>query len=241
MRKIVFVSLLVSVIVICISCSDSTTSSNSGYGLPNEFPLEEGNAWIYERAYYENGLRDSTILDTLYIAGRFEDYYLYSWNPEEYFNLVKNYDNKLVNFGSIYIHETGIDTTFYDSPSIWAFYGETGYIDSTYFENYNYYENDSLYISIIENEEYFDRRYDTYVTERKRIEYFSHRFQYLNKLGFAKWEYFDENGVISHGAEMIEILENFYPEEMLTNSNREKQKSFNQKPTYSQDGVLCKE
>ena len=242
MKKIIFFSFLLSIIAICISCTDTTTSSNSGYGLPNEFPLQEGNAWIYERAYYENGLRNSTELDTLYIAGRFEDYYLYSWRPEVYFSLVKNYDNKLVNLGSIHIHDTGIDTTFYDLPNIWAFYGETGYIDSTYFTNYSNTFVDSEFISILPDEEYFDEQYDTYKYDILHNDIFNSReHQYVNKLGFVYWEFFDEYNNLISSIKMIDILEDFYPEELLTNNNREKRKYFNRKQTYSQDGLLSKE
>jgi len=234
MRKFVLIILLVSAIVICISCSDSTTSNNSGYGLPHEFPLQEGNAWIYERAYYENGLKDSTRLDTLYIAGRFEDYYLYTWNPEEYFVLVKNYENKLVAFGHI-----NSDTTFYNLPSIWAFYGETGYIDSTYYANYSYTNIDSQYISILPDEQYFEEHYDTYKDEKYSIESHSYKsiHQYVNKMGFGYWELFDENNNLTETTEMIEMLEDFYPESILTNKNQKKSKHLKHKCNYSADGL----
>ena len=238
MKKIAFFYFLVSIVVICISCSNSTTGSNSSYGLPNEFPLEEGNAWIYERTYYEYGILDTTILDTLYIAGRFEDYYLYSWNPENYFSLVKNIDNKLVCFGSIFS-----DTTFYDLPNIWAFYGETGNIDSTYYAGYSYTNIDSEYIDILHDEEYFDKNYDTYKKEQGLIESYSYNsiHQYLNKLGFVYWELFDEDNNLVGTTEMIEILDNFYPEQILTNKNHKKSKTINQNHVYPQNRVLYNE
>ena len=234
MRKITFYFLLAITFSICVSCSDSTTNSNNDFGLPNEFPLEEGNAWIYERTSYENGLRDSTILDTLYITGRFEDYYLYTWSPTEYLAMVKNIDDKLVCYGTINNYNSTIDTFFYDFPSIWAFYGETGYIDSSYFENYYYNEEDSLYISIVEYLEFFDKIYETYVAQNTiNSSWYYRRDAYINKLGFARWEYFDEANNLIESTEMIEILDDFYPSAVLTNTN-----PTTLRTNYSQDGIL---
>jgi len=239
MRKFVLIILLVSAIVVCISCSDSTTSPNSSYGLPYEFPLEEGNAWVYVNVYYENGLIDSTCLDTLYIAGQLEDYFLYSWRPEEYFNLVKNIDNKLVNFGSIHINESHIDTTFYDSPYIWAYYGNTGYIDASYYENYHYNPLDSLHISILNNEPYFGSKYDTYVSDKitRSDNYFSHRLGFSNKLGFACWKSYNEDNDLIRTTKIIEVLEDFYPERILTNMNQKSSNSLNKNYIYSADNL----
>ena len=238
MKKFIFISFLVTIMTIFTSCSD-TTSSNNGYGLPNEFPLEEGNAWIYEKVSYTNELRDTAFIDTLYIAGKFEDYYLYTWNPEHNISLVKNIDNKLVCYGHINSYNSQIDTIFFDLTEIWAFYGETGYIDSTYYTNYSYGNIDSEYISILPNEEYFDKKYDTY---RREITFFEFYFcksmrQYTNKLGFVCWEFFDEDNNLFRTDKMIEKLENFYPEEILLNKNRVMEKTINRKLNYSQYGV----
>jgi len=243
MKNIILFCLLLIIIAICISCSNSTTGSNSSYDLPNEFPLEEGNAWIYERVYYENGVQDTTILDTLYIAGRFEDYYLYTWSPEFHVSLVKNIDNKFVCFGYIDSYGSEIDTVFYDFPEIWAFYGETGQIDSTYYLNYSYTNIDSEYISILPDEEFFNKRYDTYRREItfSEVLFCKVMYQLTNKLGFVRWEFIDEDYNLTGTDEMIEKLEDFYPEEILTNKNQNTSKSLNQKRIYFQNGMFCYE
>ena len=229
MKKFMLFSLLIAIIGILINCSDSTTtSSGSDNNLPYEFPLKEGNAWVYETVVYGETWQD-TILDTLYIAGKYEDYYLYSWEPSFYFSLVKNIDNKLVNCGMI----ADIDTIFYDLPYIWAFYGETGYIDSSHYLNYYYADIDSEYISILPKEIYLGGSYDTYKREITYVEgfYFKEMNQYTNRLGFACWEIFDENNNLDQTIEMIEKLENVYPKEVLTNK-----KSFD-KTIYTQSGM----
>ena len=242
MKKIIFISFLVTIMAIFTGCTD-TTSSDNGYGLPNEFPLEEGNAWIYEKVYYINELRDTTLIDTLYIAGKFEDYYLYTWNPEHYISLVKNTDNKFVCFGYIDSYGSEIDTVFYDFPEIWAFYGETGQIDSTYYLNYSYTNIDSEYISILPDEEFLNSQYDTY---RREITFSEVLFckimhQFTNKLGFICWEWFDEDNDLFRTDKMIEKLENFYPEEILNNKNQNISKSLNKKRIYLQNGIFYNE
>ena len=47
-------TLIFLLIVFLISCTESTEpEGNNHFGLPSEFPLEVGNAWVYERHYYE--------------------------------------------------------------------------------------------------------------------------------------------------------------------------------------------
>ena len=221
--------LLVPLFVICISCTDST-SSNSGNGLPSEFPLEEGNAWIYERVGYENGIQNTTLLDTLYIAGKYEDYFLYSWNPESYYSLIKNYDSKLIDYGII----TNSDTIFYDVPHIWNFYGVSGNLDSTNYVNYDFSNIDSAYISVLSDEEYFDKTYDTYLFEERYLTpapYFRMNL-YINRLGYVYFEYFDEDDNLMQTIRMLEKLENFYPP-MININNTIMSKSSN----YKQNGI----
>ncbi|MCF8308601.1 MAG: hypothetical protein K9I68_06290 [Bacteroidales bacterium] len=184
--------------------------------LPSEFPLEVGNAWEYERTYYENGEFDTSYLDTLYIAGKYQDYFLYSWDPKYYYSLVKNSDNKLVNYGSIRPN----DTTFHDDPRIWAFYGKTGCLNSTSFNNYDNSNIDSLCISIDENREYFGEKWNTYIEERTFINDRDKRVMYYTKLGVVRVKYLNENNNLSSEIIMVEALDDLNPPE-LSNDTKE--------------------
>ena len=76
------------------NCSDPASSKkNKNTRLPTEFPLEVGTAWIYEDHFYDSGETDVGY-DTLYVFGKDNQYYLYSWDPTYYYSLIKNHDNK---------------------------------------------------------------------------------------------------------------------------------------------------
>lgn len=188
MKRIIFFI----IIFLFFGCSDFFAPENDN--LPSEFPLKIGQKWIYDRTYYSAGEVDSVQTDTLFIVGKWDDYYLYSWNPSEYFSLVRNYDNKLVNFGSILI--TNADTLFHQIPYVWAFYEEKENSVPD-LEGYNYF-GDSLFISVSHNEKWFGKIYDTYKLESKGINSnYYRKIVYYNILGFVKWEYFDaENNLI---------------------------------------------
>jgi hypothetical protein len=212
-KQILPLTFLAILVLVIFSCEkDENNNTNE---LPNKFPLEVGNAWKYERTYYEKGAIDTSYLDTLYIAGKHQDYFLYSWNPRSYYNLVKNSDNKLVNYGVINPN----DTTFFDDAYIWSFYGKTGCLDSTSFVNYNYNSDiDSFCISIDENREYFGEKWNTYTEKRTYKKDRDKMLTHYNNLGYVSFRDFDENDNLTHETVMIEELEGITPPELSSDA-----------------------
>jgi hypothetical protein len=211
-------ALLLTLVLISLflSCEKDNDNINT-HELPSRFPLEVRNAWKYERIYYENGSVDTSYLDTLYIAGNYQDYFLYSWSPKDYYSLVKNSDNKLVNYGRI----DPSDTTFYGEGIIWSFYGKSGCFDPLSYENYDFWDSevDSFCISIEDNKEYFGEKWNTYVEEMTSTEYEDITTIY-NRLGYVHFKYYDDNNILTSESIMIEKLENVDPPE-LSNDGKE--------------------
>lgn len=205
MKKLLSSYLLLQLIA---GCSD-LTDSGQPFPLPTQFPLEVGNAWIYERHYYIDEL-DSFFLDTLYILGMHDDYYKYSWGPDYYFNLIKNNDGKLINYGMSYIGENP-DTTFYTRPYIWAYYSEdTGYIDKNIYQDYSVYE-DSIYIGIERGIRGLNYIYDA-ITESDIYKSVVTTKQYNIVDGFLEWQNYDyKTGELISRTKMIKKMKNFYP------------------------------
>ena len=107
--------------------------------LPTEFPLYENVGWVYTRISYadiddyNNYIPESQYNDTLYILTDIDEdgYFGFSWDLNYYYSLVKNYDNKLISYGSHFYYN---DTTyFYELPSLWASYDE--FYDTTEYVN----------------------------------------------------------------------------------------------------------
>ncbi|MDX9694858.1 MAG: hypothetical protein RBT49_03620 [Bacteroidales bacterium] len=191
------------------SCENDDEENNI-HDLPNGFPLKVGSAWKYQKTYFENGEIDTTYLDTLYISGTHESYYLYSWNPEIYKSLVKNVDNKLISYGHI-----GSSVTFYDEPLIFFFYGKVGCLNSTDFENYDYDNNtESFCISIQNDMEYLGDNWDTYVEKITYLDNSDDEYTYYNSLGTVKIENFNEYNIITYRCVLLEKLENVYPPQL---------------------------
>lgn len=213
MRKILFVFLT---FLFLLNCSSSTNSNKDNhYDLPTQFPLTVGNAWVYESHDYETGA-DSMILDTLYIPGMYNDYYKYSWRPDEYYSLVKNFDNKLINFGQISFGVSP-DTIFHEKPYIWAFFGEdTGYVDIKNFDNYSI-SGDCLHIAIRHDFKLFDNIYDAYFTSRIDTIADAVIIEFTTIEGFVQWNY-DNTGTskLTVMTKMIAKYTNFYPPNNLT-------------------------
>lgn len=217
MRKILFAFFP---FLFLLSCSSSTNSNKDNhYDLPTQFPLTVGNAWVYERHDYETGA-DSMILDTLYISGMYNDYYKYSWSPDEYYLLVKNFDNKLLIFGNISFGDYP-DTAFFDKPCIGEFFGEdTGYVNIKNFDNY-YLMWYCLHIAIIHDFKLFDNIYDAYVTSK--IDTIADAViseQFTTIEGLVQWNYYDTGtGELTGMTKMIAKYTNFYPPNNLTKSS----------------------
>jgi hypothetical protein len=213
-KQILPLAFLAILVLFACENDDNTKKTNE---LPDKFPLETGKAWKYERTYYENGAIDTTYFDTLYISDKHLDYFLYSWNPSSYHFMIKNTDDKLVQYGAIYPN----DTSFYAEPRIWAFFGKTGCLDATNFENYHYDSGlDSLCISVEENKEYFDEKWNTYIQEKTFTDGRYRSVTYYNKLGFVHFKFYDENNNLTEENEMIEELENINPPKMKSNAEK---------------------
>jgi len=217
-KQILSLTFLTILILVSFSCEED--ENNNTNQLPTEFPLEVGNAWVYERNDYENGAVDTSYLDTLYIAGKHQDYFLYSWNPKEYYSLVKNSDNKLICYGSIKQN----DTTFFDKASIWYFYGKTGCLDSTSFANYYYKPDmDSACISVDKNREYFGEKWNTYIM-KKTFEFDDEvkTLTYYNKIGLVDSKVFNnENNNLITEKIIIKELKNVNPPELSNDAKEE--------------------
>ena len=227
--------LLIAFITILYSCKNDDVDLPTNE-LPIIFPLEVGNAWKYERKYYENGILDTSYFDTLYIAGLYQDYFLYTWNPEQYYNLVKNVDNKLIRYGYIDL----MDTIMYYEPDIWAFYGEIDCLDSTDFENYSYISNlESCCISVENNRVFFGEEWDTYVMEKKYTSYAPDMIDRYNKLGFVSFKRYDENNYLISETVMVEVLNGVTPPEILKNVKESAIKQFNKIQIQLPDGSIA--
>ncbi len=208
-----------------ITCSDSTSPERKHLGLPNQFPLESGNAWIYERHYYESGT-DSMVLDTLYILGRHNEYYKYSWSPNVRYNLVKNQNNKLINFGYVNMSDPP-DTTIYHFPIIWMFFGEdTGFVDLEPYQNDYMFFWDSIHIGIKKDIKKFDNLYDAFITTNiKSSKPYGNQFSTVD--GFIQWtEYNSENGEINRTVVMKQKMKDFYPPQKLIKKSTDAKDMF---------------
>lgn len=214
MRKILFVFLT---FLFLLSCSSSTDSNKDNhYDLPTQFPLTVGNAWVYERHDYETGA-DTMILDTLYISGMYNDYYKYSWSPDEYCSLVKNFDNKLINFGHISFGVSP-DTAFHEKPYIWVFFGEdTGYVDIKNLDNYSI-SGDCLHIAIRHDFKLFDNIYDAYVQSEIDTTVDAVYVEVFTTIeGLVQGNFYDtDTGELTGMIKMIKKFTGFYPPNNLT-------------------------
>jgi len=205
----VFIVIVLSFIF--IYCSDSTNSNENYFGLPTEFPLAEGNAWVYAKQYFQFS-EDSSIIDTLFIFGKYLDYFKYSWNPTEQFFLIKNYNDMLICYGDVLLNVEP-DTLMYDSPIIWSFFNEdTGFINS---ENYVGYKVPfaNMRIDKISNIEIFNTSYDGYITSViDTITNVAYRQEIIIKEGIYKRLYFNRiTGAKIRETTLIQKLQNFYP------------------------------
>lgn len=123
--------------------------------LPTGFPLVDGNAWVYERCYYDSitGKLDSMKLDTLYVfASEEEHIFNYDWSPEDgSYSPVKQVGDTLFAYGDdvwfIYHSPTQHITDNYENiDSVTTdLYEYEGKIEKVYIEhNTNYAYADSL-------------------------------------------------------------------------------------------------
>jgi hypothetical protein len=232
MKKIFVIIIITQILA---GCSDSTSpDEKKHYNLPNQFPLAAGNAWVYERNYYQAEI-DSMILDTLYILGMHDDYFKYTWDPQAYYSLVKNQDNKLLSFGQVNLNDPP-DTNIYDRPTVWAFFGEdTGYVDQEGLREFYDVLADCLHIRIEKDIEIFNSLYDAYVTSTiGQAEIKPYREQYSTVDGFLEWIYYDlELDEISDRTEMIKKMTNFYPPQKQMNKSGKGKKAVS---LYDQQG-----
>ena len=177
-----------------VACNDSDEIVT--HGLPSEFPLEVGKAWVYERTYY---YLDTSYLDTLYITGQIDEYYIYSWDPATYGSLVKNEDGALKEFGLI----DAYDTIYYPDPSIWFIYDTLGTLTPPI---YGVYQSglDSINISTtletFKGEQYHSYRQANFYDEHYA---YDSTVQIYNKLGYF---YFTTKGEREYGLELIETF-----------------------------------
>ncbi len=208
----VLASFILSSMVCIHSCEEADEDDlNPHIGLPTAFPLETGNAWIYERHYYEDDV-DSVVLDTLYISGQYEDYFKYTWRPDEYASLVKNLDGLLLSCGRIDYTGDG-DTLMYEIPSIWAFFAEdTGFVDFTKHSEYRIYD-EKIHIGIESNIEAFGNFYSGYVASRIDTSINEIlRDQVTTRAGFYQWRHYDQETQVKYRESiMIQQLRNFLP------------------------------
>ncbi len=139
-----------------MNCSDLTSSNRKHIDLPTEFRLIHGSALVYESVYE---YQDTTVLDTLYISKLFQDYYGYSWKPNEYWYLVNNYGGMFL-FHGIIRYNIQSDTLLFSKPYIWAFFKEdTGFVDYTKFSDYRI-NADRIHLSIHNDIKAFGNYYD---------------------------------------------------------------------------------
>ncbi|KAA3614942.1 MAG: hypothetical protein D8M58_10840 [Calditrichaeota bacterium] len=184
---LVFLSL-----IILTNCSDSTSSNRSHYDLPTEFRLWPGSAWVYESVYE---IQDTTVFDTLYISKQFNDYYGYSWEPDDHWYLVNNFEGILLVHGRVRFNNPP-DTSFYRKPYIWAFFNEdTGSVDFSKYKDYRISE-DKIHIGIENDMSIFGNYYDGFVqsnidtTSEDRVEL----NVLITKSGFYQWTQFFLDG-----------------------------------------------
>jgi hypothetical protein len=172
--------LLIGVLISCEKEEESSDTLN--LQLPTEFPLEVGNAWVYERTF-NNG---TSFYDTLYITGTYEDYFIYSWNPGIYGSLVKNENNKLLNCG--YINQS--ETVIYNSPDTWLIYDTIGTIIPP-IDGYNIDQTDSVKISTT-MVQYSNNNFHSYHAISYAIENFVYDSLYkvYNSVGIYSFETF---------------------------------------------------
>ncbi len=230
---------LLFILILIVNCSESTQPSKSNhFSLPNEFPLKVGKAWVFERHYYENHT-DTMFLDTLFIYGMYNEYYKYSWDPSSYTSLVKNENNKLLNFGSIRKYNSIPDTFLYEKPHIWAFFNtDTGFIETSDYSDYFIF-GDSTHSSIQYNKEQFGKKFDTYIL-KWFYEFHSEKiYQYTNVLGFVHWmNYDDSTEYLKSETKLISILENFYPSVDTSMKKYSPQYMNNNNNIFKPDGLI---
>ena len=194
-----------------VNCSSTTDSNENHFGLPTKFPLEAGNAWVYKKQYFQID-KDSSELDTLCIFGQYQEYYKYSWRPNEHYFLVKNINDMLVSFGDIVISPFS-DTSIYERPVVWSFFNEdTGYINGNNYKNYKLpFAN--IRIDKISNIEIFNNSYDGYIMSSiDTITNVAYYQEIIIKEGIYKRLLFNRiNGTKTRETTMIQKLQNFYP------------------------------
>ena len=152
--------------------------------LPTEFPLHEDAGWVYEGYYYADSIDyiadipDTVIYDTLFIlTDIYEDGYSgYSWDLNNYYDVVKNYDNKLIVAGRHHYYNDS--TSFYDLPHFWASYDEL-YDTTAYVNNYEFFPESRA--EVVDN--FLGIPYKTYL---QKFESYNQN-NYVTIEGFAKF------------------------------------------------------
>lgn len=176
--------------------------------MPTQFPLEEGNAWVYNGKSYSDSGSYTEYTDTLYICGKYEDYFLYKWGPLGRYNLVMNEDDKLVQYGYIEDNELLI----YEKPNIWFWFGKTGRLIESDFNGYQYNPEDTISMNIV-REECLGYMLYGYVKETlNQNQYYNRSYSHLNEYGFYRWRYYDEER-LGFEWELNLVLKNTYPED----------------------------
>jgi len=216
---------VVSFTIISCDTEDDTKDTNNVRPLPTEFPLEVGNAFVYERLYYTNNQLDSTVLDTLYVYEMEGSYYKYSFRPWEYYNLVKNVPNMFLSYGTIYFSAQKKDTFMYDKPDVWMLYGFEGSIDtSEYSANYDLdvesweieVENEMKFAGNIYNayKNIFNHGTDYTVSPKREV--------YAIEDGFAQWNYYDADNNLVRQTKLKTVLKDTFPPTKKSSAQKSK-------------------
>ena len=191
---------------IFVSCDANTNDSNRNMYYPASFPLEVGNAWIYNRINYENNTES---LDTLYIVGQYEDFFLYSWRPDELALLVKNDSGVFANYG--FIDYSKPDTILYSKPSAWFIYDNRGLLNKSDYGEYHVtadsiitfretYIHNGLELNSIKEVEYRTRVYDIQHT-------------YMGNIGYLSWRDYKiaNDTILIKETKLISAHKNIFP------------------------------
>ncbi len=190
--------------------SDKTKEDNPGT-MPVSFPLEVGNAWVYENVIYnDDGSIDSAISQTLYIAGRYQDYFLHTWAPAYHCSLVKNENEMLVDYGEI----TQDGLNMYAKPYFKAIYNRTGTIDFYSISEIDFSSFDSVRVDNIEDMVWMDEEMNTikitsFFTGNNYME------TYITDKGMMQKKVFNSNGKLSQSLTIMETLKDTIPDDLL--------------------------
>lgn len=198
------VALIFAASLLVWSCDSGIFSSDTDKDkLPGVFPLEVGNAWVYERNNFNNG---ETSYDTLYIPGKYQGHFKYTWDPANYYSIINNEEQYLIFYGGF----NGDSLVFEEPPVIWSFYPDKkGWVEFDDFSEFYDVYADSIYIDIIKDYPVLDRTENVY-KETWYYYYGKTQIIYHSNSGFIKIIGMNLSDTV-RTTTLVERLTDFYP------------------------------